>query len=115
VRLLKMEDLLRAAGPAGAALLEAAPRFGNEAGRLRARVSHGGTSAIPDRRLRLYYEHALRWIVRGHLICRLLNPAERQPFWVLLADREGFKAVVSGLARPTTQAAHGDDPVPGNP
>jgi hypothetical protein len=86
------------------------PGFGSEAGRLRARVSHGGASPTTDRRLRLHYEHALRWIVRGHLICRLLDPAERQQFWVQLSAREGFKAVVSGLAQLGTQTTASEQP-----
>lgn len=94
----KIESLLDNAGPAGAALLLAAPGFGTESAKLRARVSHGGARVEAERWRRTLYEHALRWIVRGHLIGRLLDSDQRTQFWEGLAGRESFKQVVQLLS-----------------
>jgi hypothetical protein len=96
----KIEEILNGAGPAGAALLEAAPLFGILAGRLRGKVSHGGAHVTTARRQqRLVYELALRWIVRGHLVCRVLAESERKSFWERLAGREGFRGIVQALGQ----------------
>ncbi|TQN42365.1 hypothetical protein FHU33_1764 [Blastococcus colisei] len=94
----KIESLLEEAGPAGAALLAAAPSFGTESAKLRARVSHGGARVETERWRRTLYEHALRWIIRGHLICRLLDSDQRSQLWEGLAGRESFKQIVQLLS-----------------
>ena len=81
-------------------MLEVAPQFGTHAGKMRGKVAHGGAHATTERRReRLVHELALRWIVRGHLVCRLLDPPERHAFWERLTEREGFKRIVQALGQ----------------
>ncbi len=95
----KVGALLIAAGPAGEAILAAAPGFAGEVTELRARVSHGGAGKQPHRRqLRAAAEEALRWLVRAHLISQiLLPPLERPDFWDRMIRRHKFQRCLQAL------------------
>lgn len=72
----KIEDLVKATGSVGEAILAADPDFGNTAAAGRTGVSHGGASKALDSAGRYWYGQVLRWIVRARLLMELLDHAE---------------------------------------
>jgi len=93
----KLDTLLNEAGAAGAALRQAAPSFASEAGKLRGGVAHPSSSDDAVRRRRFVFEHAIRWLIRGLIISRLLGETELSHYWERLANKNEFKRVVKAL------------------
>jgi hypothetical protein len=72
----KIEELVKATGSVGRAVLAADPDFGATAAAARTGVSHGGASKALDSVGRYWYGQVLRWVVRARLLMELLDDAE---------------------------------------
>ena len=107
----KIEELLETAGALGAALREAVvdeagvPCFARDASQLRGGVAHPSTHDSQLQRRRAVFAHALRWLVRGHIIAALLDDGDRSAFWKAAAERAYFKWIVEALRDERSQAS----------
>lgn len=72
----KIEDLVKATGSVGDAVLAADPSFPATAAAARTGVAHGGAAKTLDSLGRYWYGQVLRWVVRARLLMDLLDDAE---------------------------------------
>lgn len=99
----KIDDLLDNAGAVGTALREAvvdesgASSFGRDASQLRGGVAHPSTPDFQLQERRRVFIHALRWLVRGHVIAGQLQEGDREPFWQAAAARSHFGWIIDAL------------------
>lgn len=93
----KVRALVVSAGAVGDSVLAALPAFPVDAARLRGGVAHGGGRAERRRRARALHEQVLRWVVRGHILCRLLPQEHHPQFWEILATRSSFATLLRAL------------------